>query len=91
MELIAAWCERANKWLKRLGKSERVSIRWREKMITSWGSDPLKCPKCQEILEYKGEVCLQDGRLKVKYAVCEIARKRLRGDDYLCVLFPNTE
>ncbi|WP_424955040.1 IS91 family transposase [Effusibacillus lacus] len=78
MERIEAWWERTKKWLKKMAKEKRVTVRWREKMFLSWGADPLACPKCkQEYFEYKGEVCLQDGRLKVKYAVCETARKRL--------------
>ena len=32
------------------------------------------CPKCECYYEYKGEVCLQEGQLTVKYAASEAAR-----------------
>jgi hypothetical protein len=28
------------------------------------------CPKCECYYEYKGEVCLEEGQLVVKYAAC---------------------
>jgi hypothetical protein len=32
--------------------------------------DPMVCPKCECYYEYKGEVCLEEGQLVVKYAAC---------------------
>lgn len=32
------------------------------------------CPKCECYYEYKGEVCLENGRLQVKYADCLTSR-----------------
>jgi hypothetical protein len=35
------------------------------------------CLKCECYYEYKGEVCLQEGQLTIKYAACEAARASL--------------
>ncbi|OME80221.1 hypothetical protein BK120_20580 [Paenibacillus sp. FSL A5-0031] len=45
---------------------------WRERVRHTAGKDPLVCPKCECDYEYKGEVCLQEGKLRVKYARCRI-------------------
>lgn len=34
----------------------------------------MTCPKCQCYYDYKGEICLEDGQLKVKVALCSISR-----------------
>jgi len=43
-------------------------------MKATSGKAPLVCPKCECFDEYKGEVCLEDGRLQVKYARCKQSR-----------------
>lgn len=50
---------------------------WRQQMKEKTGKDPLECSRCKEVMEYKGEVCLHEGKLRVKYAVCRIARARM--------------
>lgn len=32
------------------------------------------CPKCECYYEYKGEACLQDGKLRIKYAACKASQ-----------------
>lgn len=76
----------ANKLMKALKKSRKGSIKkenrhrmgWREKIKKFTGKDPLECAKCQEIMDYKGKVCLKEGGLEVVHAVDDFARKRLK-------------
>ncbi|UJF36528.1 hypothetical protein L0M14_01565 [Paenibacillus hexagrammi] len=42
-----------------------------EKIQKASGNDPLVCPKCECYYEYKGEVCLEEGKLKIRYAACK--------------------
>lgn len=60
-------------------KVKRIMKRrnWRERIKDQTGKDPMVCKKCQCYYEYKGEVCLEDGKLKVKVAVCPISRAYL--------------
>lgn len=51
---------------------------WRGKYKEFTGKDPLECPRCKEIMEYKGAVSLKAGRLEVTYAINDFARKRLK-------------
>lgn len=32
------------------------------------------CPRCECYYEYKGEVCLEEGKLTIKYAACKKSR-----------------
>jgi hypothetical protein len=68
-KLVTAWQKEARKWIV---KAKRVLRRktWSEKVKEHTGKDPLVCPKCQCYYEYKGEVCLENWQLVVKYAVC---------------------
>jgi hypothetical protein len=68
-KLMNAWQEVSRKWIVRV---ERVLKRrnWRERVKQTTGKDPMVCPKCECYYEYKGEVCLQEGKLRVKYARC---------------------
>jgi hypothetical protein len=45
--------------------------KWSEKIKEQTGKDPLVCPKCECYYEYKGEVCLKEGQLVIKNAVCK--------------------
>jgi hypothetical protein len=38
------------------------------------GIDPMVCTKCECYYEYKGEVCLKDGQLQIKYAASAEAK-----------------
>ena len=38
---------------------------------------PLVCTKCEFLYEYKGEVCLEDGKLEIKVALCTTTRAYL--------------
>ncbi|WLR44048.1 hypothetical protein LC087_08105 [Bacillus carboniphilus] len=50
---------------------------WRERIVSSGKRDPLICEKCQCYYEYKGEVCLENGRLEIKVALCTTTRAYL--------------
>ena len=75
-KILFAWQKTVKKWIV---KAKNVLRRrtWREKITTYSGKDPMVCSKCQCYYEYKGEVCLQDGRLMVAFAVCDLSRRCL--------------
>ncbi|WP_047155568.1 IS91 family transposase, partial [Aneurinibacillus tyrosinisolvens] len=75
-KLITAWQKEVRKWIVNVRKVLRRR-RWREKIREGTGKDPMICSVCQCYYEYKGEVCLYDGELKVKYAVDDMARRYL--------------
>jgi hypothetical protein len=77
-QMVTTWQQEARKWI---AKAKRVLKRrnWRERTIQTTGKDPLVCPRCECYYEYKGEVCLEDGKLKVKYALCRLSAKCLEG------------
>jgi hypothetical protein len=69
-KLVSEWQKQARKWIV---KAKRMLRRrkWSEKMEEKTGKDPLVCPKCECYYEYKGEVCLKEGQLVIKKAVCK--------------------
>jgi len=75
-QLVSTWQKAARKWII---KAQRLLRRrtWREKMNAYTGKDPMVCSKCQCYYEYKGEVCVSDGQLKVGFAVCDLSRRCL--------------
>lgn len=75
-KLVTVWQKEARKWLVR-AKQMLKRRNWRQRIRNSTGKDPLVCPKCQCYFEYKGEVCLEDGKLHIKYAVDDMARRFL--------------
>lgn len=50
---------------------------WSERRAEESGQDPRICTRCGNYYEYKGEVCLKEGKLTVKYAAGQMARKCL--------------
>jgi hypothetical protein len=76
-KLITAWQKEVRKWIVNVRKVLRRR-RWREKIREGTGKDPMICSVCECYYEYKGEVCLYDGELKVKYAVDDKARRYLK-------------
>jgi hypothetical protein len=72
-KLVTAWQTEARRWIV---KAKRMLKRrnWREKVKAGTGKDPLVCPRCECYYDYKGEVCLQEGILRVKYASCQTTK-----------------
>jgi hypothetical protein len=72
-KLVTAWQREARRWIV---KAKRMLKRrnWREKVKAGTGKDPLVCPRCECYYDYKGEVCLQEGILRVKYASCQTTK-----------------
>nr|WP_135557750.1 transposase [Paenibacillus cymbidii] len=72
-KLLHVWQEQSRKWVVRV---QRVLKRrfWRERVKQTTGKDPLVCPRCECYYEYKGEVCLQEGKLRGKYARCRMTQ-----------------
>lgn len=71
--LVSVWQRESRKWIV---KAKRLLKRrtWSERMRDKLGEEALHCPRCGNHYEYKGEVCLEAGELKVKYAKCSISR-----------------
>jgi hypothetical protein len=70
---MSAWQETSRKWIVKVQKVLRRR-NWRERVKVTTGKDPLVCPKCECYYEYKGEVCLEAGKLRVKYARCRTSQ-----------------
>jgi predicted transcriptional regulator len=75
-KVLNAWQQKAKKWIVRVKKTLRRQT-WRERIIASGKKDPLVCPRCECYYEYKGEVCLEDGKLEIKIALCPLTRAYL--------------
>lgn len=59
-------------------KSNKVPKKsWKEKIEAGTGINPLMCPRCEIEMEYKGQVCLRNGKLVITYAKCIKARRCL--------------
>src|SRR5690606_14310465 len=71
--LVSAWQKEARRWIVR---AKRILKRrtWSERIIEKMGAEALTCSRCTGHYEYKGEVCLEDGQLKVRYAVCKTSK-----------------
>lgn len=72
-KLVEAWQKTVGRWIVKMNRLKRRN--WRERQIEKTGNDPRRCPHCENYYEYKGEVCLKDGKLTVQYCVGEMARK----------------
>jgi hypothetical protein len=68
-EKVRAWQEKVKKTLVKVKKLINRR-KWHERIKEQTGVDPMVCPKCESYYEYKGEVCLEEGQLVVKHAVC---------------------
>lgn len=71
--LVTEWQKETRKWVIR-AQRQLKRRNWRERIQRETGKDPLVCPKCECYYEYKGEVCLEEGILTIKYAACERTR-----------------
>ena len=81
-EKVKAWQEKVKKTIAKVQKLVERR-KWRQRVKVQTGKDPMVCPKCECYYEYKGEVCLEEGRLVVKYAVCQRSKavlERMIGD-----------
>ena len=72
-KIIVAWQKEVHRWIVKIKRS--ISRRnWSDRIKEQTGKDPMICPECQNYYEYKGEVCLKQGELIVKWAADKIAR-----------------
>lgn len=69
---VKEWQEKVKRTLVKVKQLARRN--WRERQKAQTGKDPMVCPKCECYYEYKGEVCLEDGQLVVKYARCKTSQ-----------------
>ncbi|MGM8366392.1 IS91 family transposase [Virgibacillus sp. W0181] len=72
-KLLAAWQQGKKRWILKVKKTLRRQT-WRERVISSGQKDPMVCPHCDNYYEYMGEVCPEDGTLKIKVALTKEAR-----------------
>ncbi|QFF98040.1 transposase [Psychrobacillus glaciei] len=75
-KLLTEWQKEVKKWIVRIG-SKLKRRNWREKFLAAKQPDPLRCPKCDNCYIYKGEVCLQEGVLTIRVALCDNTRNYL--------------
>lgn len=75
-KVLCLWQQKAKRWIIKVKKTLRRQT-WRERIIASGKKDPLVCPRCECYYEYKGEVCLEDGKLEIKVALCPTTRAYL--------------
>ena len=75
-KLLTTWQKEKRKWIVKTQKMLRKQT-WRERVIASGSKDPLICSRCQCYYEYKGEVCLEAGKLVIKVALCSQAKDYL--------------
>jgi len=75
-KLLALWQQNTRRWVVKVKKVLRRQT-WRERIIASGQKDPLICKKCGNDYEYKGEVCLEEGGLKIKVALGSYTKKFL--------------
>ena len=73
MKLISNWQKEVRKWIVNIKKIVKRRT-WQQRIKEQTGKDPMICPHCENCYEYKGEVCLKDGQLEIKYASDETAR-----------------
>jgi hypothetical protein len=72
-EKVSAWQEQVK---KRIVQIKRFIQRrtWGQRIKEQTGKDPMVCPKCECYYEYKGEACLKEGQLQIKYAACATSK-----------------
>lgn len=66
-EKLSSWQETVRKWIVKVKRVVRRRT-WHQRRQEQTGQDPMVCSRCKCYYEYKGEVCLQDGKLVIKYA-----------------------
>lgn len=74
-KLVGEWQKKVRRWIVAFQRLRRRN--WGERQKEQTGNDPRICPHCGNYYEYKGEVCLNEGRLTVRYAVDKMARECL--------------
>lgn len=73
---LTDWQQKVRRWVVKVKKTLRRQT-WRERIIANNRKDPLVCPRCECYYEYKGEVCLENGKLEIKVALCSTTRAYL--------------
>lgn len=71
-KLVGEWAKKVHRWIVTFHRLRRRN--WSERQKDN-GNDPMICPKCKNCFEYKGDACLKDGKLVVKYAIDLTARR----------------
>ncbi|HWR44842.1 IS91 family transposase, partial [Sporomusa sp.] len=74
-KILGQWQERVKRWIIKMNRIKRRN--WSQRQKEQNGQDPAICRRCGNHYEYKGEVCLENGRLVIRYTTDLMARKYL--------------
>lgn len=74
-KILCQWQEKVKRWIVKMGRIKRRN--WGQRQWEENGRDVWLCPYCRNLYEYKGEVCLEGGRLVIRYAKGNLARQYL--------------
>jgi hypothetical protein len=74
-KILCQWQEKVKRWIVHMGGMKRRN--WGQRQWEENGRDVWLCPYCRNLYEYKGEVCLEGGRLVIRYAKGILARQYL--------------
>ena len=74
-KILGEWQEKVKRWIVKINRLKRRN--WSERQREESGQDPARCKICDNYYEYKGEVCLKDGQLEIRYAKGSLARQYL--------------
>jgi hypothetical protein len=69
---VKEWQEKVKRTLVKV--KQVIRRKWNERQKAQTGKDPMVCLKCECYYEYKGEVCLEEGKLRVKNAFCQTSK-----------------
>lgn len=73
---VSQWQEEVKKKIVKIKKFLKRRT-WSQRIKDQTGKDPMVCTKCECYYEYKGAVCLKEGRLVIKNAVCKTSHQVL--------------
>ena len=71
-KLVSQWQKEARRWIVKVKKIMKRRT-WAERIEEKSGKPPC-CAKCEGYYEYKGEVCLEKGELRIKHARCATSK-----------------
>jgi hypothetical protein len=80
-KVLCQWQREVKRWITKLKKTLRRQT-WRERVVACGGEDPLMCSRCACYYEYKGEVCLKNGKLEIRVALCQNTKRYLEEEIY---------
>jgi len=74
-KILGQWQERVKRMIVKINRLKRRT--WSQRQKEQTGCDPARCRRCNNYYDYKGEVCLKNGQLVIRYAKGVMARNYL--------------